>query len=95
MVMEKRKNTASPPALPRREGAGRRQHIIIISHFQMITFPRIGSLPTGEGGGRGLNYLYPLAIQENVVSIGGTLLYLLHLKPQSRDLQSDTVYMYA
>ena len=94
MVMEKRKNTASPPALPRREGAGRRQHIIIISHFQMITFPRIGSLPTGEGGGRGLNYLFPLATQGIVVSIGGTRQYLLHLKRQNRDHQFDTVYMY-
>ncbi len=51
------KRTASPPALPRREGAGRRKANQVTSNKikENIQSPisRIGFLPTGEGGGRG------------------------------------------
>ena len=42
--------TASPPALPRREGADSTMGINPISKFN---YPPSSSLPTGEGGGRG------------------------------------------
>ena len=62
---------ASPPALPRREGAGRRKGNLLKIHFQYLTaifhfsnlfwglaFEHSGSLPTGEGGGRGRSLYY-------------------------------------
>ena len=49
---------ASPPALPRREGADSTMGGMLINVYKnvlIVSLSHSGSLPTGEGGGRGRN----------------------------------------